>query len=123
MFIGDKEIEKTLGVENSEYTNIEFKDRTFANLSNKMFNASVSEVPLDASALQDKRAAEVVKDILSLLLEWDIEMGDLRYILDMCYNSTSNWKEYCEEQLWGSKVNVIRMSKIQEILNSTKDKK
>jgi len=117
MFIGDKKINAPKSVPDEIEFNVQFEDGIVVRMTKKMFEASVSEVPLDASALQDRRAAKVAGDILKLLLEWDIEMGDLKYILDLTYNSTVHWKEECEELLWQSKVNQIKLSKVNEVLD------
>ena len=66
---------------------VRYEDGGVELLSKKMFDAVISGEVCDASQLREKRIQPVVKDILIILREWGIKVGELSYMASLLNQS------------------------------------
>lgn len=119
MFIGDKEIDK---VENftvdGSRVNISFKDGSSAIMSKLLYDVSVSDSEVDASTLRDNQMFAVVKEILKVLLLWDINTGDVEYAMSLTQTSLAEWAKAADIKKWGKPRNKVTISELDNVLKN-----
>ena len=121
MHIGDKVIKKEHPIEvNGKITHvdIEFKDGSREVLSAKMIENSRTEQPIDASTLRELQLETLIKEILSLYLDWDIKLMDMHYVNSKVITSLEEWITSANTKLWGKKENSVRMSELDSVLRT-----
>lgn len=106
-FIGPKKIQSWRDLEETTPNGIAIREVNYEDgskewLSVKMFEACVSPEACDLSKLREKRVAPVIKELLVMLRDWGIKLGELPYLSALLNQSLDfNSKEaLCE--LWSS---------------------
>lgn len=116
MFIGEKEIEGQIpsGDKNVFVT---YKDGSSEIITKLMYDASITEEPLDPSALRDHQMKPIIIGIISLLLEYDVKASDVQYITALVITSLQEWEVEADKKLWnGVGKRQIKISDIDKVL-------
>lgn len=100
MYIGEKKV-KDSKVEDGK-VNVVFEDDSQATFTPKMFEASLSQEPLDATKLQERRIVAVQVSIMNVFLEWDMKLADISKLLQWSTNYLMDKHERADEKLWGN---------------------
>ena len=130
-FIGKKKIVKTKLTEEKtpkggDIIEVVYEDFTIEHLSKIMFEKCVSYESCDETILRDKRIFPVVEDVLSILCEWGIKVGELQYMSALLNRSLDNNSNQALLELlssWMTKpksLDDISMITIDRILKSHK---
>lgn len=98
MYLGSKKIQATEDLGNRVL--VKFKDGSQEELSKLMFEASKTSGPVDLTKLRDTRCHPVVEKIIAILLEWDVKMSEIDYILNLTASSLNMSQESASNLLW-----------------------
>ena len=121
MFIGLKAVDKV--AVRADFVYVTYDNGEAETLSKKMYDASLSESPQDDTALRDQYVEQVCKDILGVLLEWDVKTGDLESIYAKLQNTIHYNGREADKILWnGKNKRDVRFSDLDRVLKASKDK-
>lgn len=98
MYIGQKQIENTQRTNN--LVSVEYQDGTKEILSELMFDKIVSEEPCDLTALREKRIQPVVVEILKVMRNWGVKLGELEYLSILLQTSIEENQKAALKELW-----------------------
>lgn len=106
MFIGSKQIKQIIdGSENTPGGNqiqiVEFEDGSVERFSKLMLVEIQTDAAIDASTLRDKRIVPVVKQVLGVLMDWGIKMGELSFLSSLLNESLQFNEKQALLELWG----------------------
>ena len=116
MYVGDKKIKNQQ--ETDGRVRVTFEDDSTVTLTQKMFNASVSAEPLDATKLQERRVVAVQVEFMQLLLDWDMKLSDTPALLQWSANYLDQKHEFASEKLWGNKYKDRTIGDLEGILSA-----
>ena len=133
-FVGTQRIENQ--VEDGDYVVLTFKDGSSSRLSKKMFSISATRESTDLTNLWERQLSPVVKDILQTLLDWDVQLGQLDYLLNLLKTSIEHNnskaqvfpreniidKNKAQAILWNKKLDERTISDIDRVLKSVENK-
>ncbi len=91
-------IEKTAG--GFSLVQVEYEDKTIEWVSSKMLEKVVSDKSCDASELRDKRVTPIVQEILAMLRDWGIKLGELPYMSALLNQSLDFNQREAILELW-----------------------
>ena len=115
-YIGDKKIkEHSL---DSGRVKVVFEDGSETTFSQKMFDASVSQEPLDATGLQERRILAVQAEFMTLLLSWDMKLVDIHRMLTWTSNFLNDKHELADEKLWGNSITNRTIGNLERVLTA-----
>lgn len=97
-FIGPKQIESDI-IEKNLVT-VVYSDGTKEVLSKLMYDKVVSEEACDATALREKRIQLVVVEILTVMRNWGVKLGELDYLSILLNTSIEENQKEALKQLW-----------------------
>ena len=101
---------------------LEFTDGTKDEVASDLYFISETEEPIDATALRDKQIHAVAKEILDIILRFDIKLGEVDYLFQVAGTSLSENFKAANEKKWGGKDRMdIRMSDIDSVLKEGYD--
>ena len=115
MFIGEKLIKED--VKKDGRVEVTFEDDSRANFTKKMFDASFTLEPINASKLQERRILAVQAEFMQLLLDWEVKLSDLPPLLQWSANYIDQKHEFASEKLWGNKYNERTFGDLERILS------
>lgn len=87
-------------------------------LVKKMVAASVTEEKSSPSDLRDKRCFPIVAEILKVMLEWDVKIGEIDFICQRVIMSINESLKKADEVLWKKERNGQTMSDVDRVLRS-----
>lgn len=119
-FVGTQRIENQ--VEDGDYVVLTFKDGSSSRLSKKMFSISATRESTDLTNLWERQLSPVVKDILQTLLDWDVQLGQLDYLLNLLKTSIEHNNSKAQAILWNKKLDERTISDIDRVLKSVENK-
>ena len=104
-FIGNKKIKRVKELEDKTVggfaiVEVEYEDSTTEWISSPMLEKVVSDESCDASALRDKRVEPIVQEMLTLLRDWGVKLGELTYILSKLEQSLDYNSKQALLELW-----------------------
>lgn len=119
-FIGDLEIDKIEG--NKVYYKPLSDGSTPAaeEFAASMLNRIVTDEPLDASSLRDKRCFMVAAKILQVLFEENIYLDEVDYVLRRVIWSMQENEKLADEKIWGFPTGKRTMALLNKILVDSK---
>lgn len=103
MYIGSKKIENTKvdkSLDGLEVVVVEYEDGLKDVFSKLMYDNIASEQPCDATLLREKRVEPVVKEVLTVLRNWGIKMGELQYFSVVLNTSLQQNENEALKRLW-----------------------
>lgn len=98
MYIGPKHVENIQ--EKDGVVIVSYEDKTVETLSKRMYDATVSDEACDLTALRDKRMEPVAREVLGLLRDWGIKVGEIRYLSVLLDTSLSENEKAANVKLW-----------------------
>lgn len=120
-YYGDKEI-VSIGDENKDGLRlVTFKDGSFVELSNITISNAVTDKPLDATSLREKRCFPVVAEILKVLLNANVHVAEVDFIMSRVIMSINESCKVGNEKLWGASQEEQTMVQIQRVLMKEKE--
>ncbi len=110
--------------EDGDHVILQFKDGETMRLTKRMRDLSVTKKSIDTTQLWDRQLTPLVTDILTLMLELDVQVGDQQvgnqvdYILNLVKSSIIHNLEKAGDIIWGKPMTQRRMSDVNStILN------
>lgn len=91
-------------------------DGTKVLLSNKMIAEAVTNEPIDWTKLRDRRCFAVVKDILTVMLDWDIHIDEIEFVKARVTMSVNESLDQCDALLWNRPKGKQTMSDVDAVL-------
>jgi len=79
---------------------MEFTDHTFETISKKMFDVTVTDNASDATKMRELRVHPVAREVLQLLLDWDIKISEVEYLTTLVVESINKNIEEATKGLW-----------------------
>jgi len=117
-YYGDREIESISNEIEGGLYEVVFKDKTKVELSKGTISACVTDVPLDATSLRDKRCFPIVSEILKLFLEENVHIKEIDFICDRVIMSINESCKLGNAKLWGASEQDQTMAHVQRVLMS-----
>ena len=115
MYIGEKEIkEHSTGPDGWEI--VTFKDGSVARFPKRMYDASVSTKPEDASAYRDRRVMAVVSEVVALFLLWDLKISEIDYLFGLTSNFLNEKLDHANQKLWKKSVIERTINDINDVM-------
>jgi hypothetical protein len=105
MFIGEKKIKN---VDRTEETTaggvpivkVEYADDSIEFFSERMYEKIASKHSCSLSELRDNRIQPIVEEVLSLLRDWGVKVGELSYFSSMLNRSLDYNTNQATAELW-----------------------
>ena len=117
-FYGDKKIDRT--EEDGEHIILHFSDGTFARVSKKMHEISLTKKSTDLTALWDKQMAAVSAKTLAIWLEWDVKLSQIEYLFNILKSSIEHNLKKADDIAWGINQEDRTVSNVDDVLNKAK---
>lgn len=118
-YYGEKEIESSREDPcNPDRLILSFKGGSGIELSKLLANEVITNEPLDATKLRDKRCFPVVAQILNVLLNYDIHMSEIDFIYQRVIMSVNESIAKADGIIWGKDRNYRSMSDVDRVLRS-----
>lgn len=101
-YIGPSEIQSVEDIELSgkKFKKVTYKEGGVEVLSDMMFNEIVKDTSTSFEDLRNNRLYPVVNGILRVLLDWNIKVFELDYLLALTKTSVQMNEEAADEYLW-----------------------
>lgn len=113
-YIGEKKIkEHSL---DSGRVKVVFEDDSETTFPQKMFDASVSQEPLNEALLQERRILMVQAELMNSLLSWEMRLTDIQRMLQWSSNFLNDKHELADEKLWGNKISERTIGDLERVL-------
>lgn len=112
-YIGDKAIQS---FQDGERVDITFEDGTHLQLPKKMYEASHTFEPIDATKLQERRVLALIPEMMRLFLEWEICIQDIEVLFAWTSNLINNKLGTANEKLWGGSIKERNLADIERVL-------
>lgn len=120
LYIGEKLVVRQLGLD-GDRVEITFDDKSVVVFPRKMFEASYSFEPTDATELQKKRVIAVQAEFMTLLLSWDMKLQDIFVLLNWSNNYLNDKHELADEKLWGNTNRERTIGDLERVLQTKSD--
>lgn len=117
-FYGEKEIKDIKETGDVNFQELVFTDDTSIVLPKIMVVEAISDISLDPTKLRDKRCFPVVKNILEVMLKWDIHISEIDFIQQRVIMSINETTQKAENVLWKKDLQSIVMSDVNNVLMS-----
>ena len=85
-------------------------------LSNKMMVETVKNIATDLTQLRDDRCFPVVSNILKVLLEWNVKIDEIAFIVERCIMSINETDKKANEKVWNVTHEEKTMQHVQNVL-------
>ena len=120
-YYGDKEI-VSIGDKSVDGLHlVKFKDDTTTELSDLTISNAVTDKPIDATSLREKRCFPVVAEILKILLNANVHISEIDFITQRVIMSINESCRIGNEKLWGVSEQEQTMIQIQRVLIPEKE--
>ena len=115
-YYGDREIVKVGDVKENGLYEVKFSDGKSADLSKGTISACVTDAPVDATSLRDKRCFPIVSEILKLFLTENVHISEIDFICQRVIMSINESCKVGNEKLWGASERDQTMAHVQKVL-------
>ena len=89
-------------------------------ISKKMFDVVITDKPVDLTDLRTARLFPVVKEILQLMLDWDVKINEIEYVFTLVTTSFNvNFKQ-ASDIAWGTAEDERTMRDVESMIESSK---
>jgi len=120
MYIGKKKVKESH--ESDGRVKVIFEDGSEVAFTPKMFEASLSQEPLDDTLLQERRVVAVQTEIMKLLVDWDMKLVDIQRMYQMSANFIQQKHEFADEKFWGNTYLERTIGDIEKVFQRQSDK-
>lgn len=120
-FIGNKRIENE--EEQGDFVVLTFKDGSTARLAKCMLEVSATRSPVDDTALWDRQLTPVAKEILNVLMKWNVQLDQMSYLVNLLQTSLQKNSDEANEFLWGHPKEKRTMADINDVLNKKNEQR
>lgn len=116
-FYEDKKIKEVK--EDGNHVVLSFVDSKVPSLrlTKKMYDVSVTDAKSDATSVKRVQLHAVVKDILTIMLIWDIKVEDVNMLLNLIVQSLNENQKQAVDKLYGVKEEKRHLSDIDNVLS------
>lgn len=121
-FYGQKEIKDIKDCTDSNLQEVIFSDQSSITLPKVMIAATESETPTDPTTLRNKRCFPVAKEVLEVLLKWDVNINEIDFITQRVIMSINESLKKADEVLWKKPREEQTMSDVNNIMMSVPSK-
>ena len=110
MYIGLKQVKETTDEDAGEIklVHVEYLDGSRETLSKSMYDAVASEVECDLTQLREKRVKPVVANVLRVIRDWGMKVGELPYFSAVLNESLRTNEESALTELWRKFIPTIK---------------
>lgn len=115
-YIGNKEIEKIEGSVVYYKQGEGVKPPFVETFSEDVLKDIITEEPLDATGLRDKKCFPIVGKILDLLLKENVYISEVEYILQRLKQSINVNMDAADEKNWGVPTHLVTMKQLDDLL-------
>ncbi len=115
-YYGDREIDSIGDKKEDGLFTVTFTDKSVAELSQRSIAEVVTDSPIDATALRDKRCFPIVAEILKLFLDENVHIYDVDFICQRVIMSINESCKVGNAKLWGASEMEQTMSQIHKVL-------
>lgn len=123
LYYGEKKvISVTASTADTNRSEILFTDGSSINIPTKLLDISVTKNSGDLTKLWDKQTEAVTKEILKILLDYDLQLEQLDYLMNKLKNSIEMNIQDAGDILWGKKLSERRISDVNKVLLSINQK-
>lgn len=99
---------------------VKYKDGDTEIMTKALYKVGVTNEPSDLTTLRDKRMEPVIKDMMQVMLDYDIKpfepMNELDYILSGIKTSYNSNFQKADERKWGISADKLKFSDIDKCL-------
>src|SRR5882724_7396478 len=89
-YLGKERVTGTAKIEGTNDLQIAFADGTQRVMPERRFEAEKTATPIDLTALRERRVQGIVKDLLTILLGWDMPLVDFEHVVSTLGLSLDN---------------------------------
>jgi hypothetical protein len=114
-FYGDLEI-KNVEEQDKRFILHFVEDKSSISLTQKMYEVSLTDEVSNASTLQRTQLQNVAKDLLAVLLLWDVKIEEVNQLIDLTIYSLNQTQKQAVDKLYGIPAEERRMSHIDSVL-------
>lgn len=104
IYLGKEEVSNAAVQEGASDVTVTFKDGSVRVMPYRRFQAEQTDKPIDLTELRERRSQGIVQDILTVLLAWDMPLGDFEHVISLLGLSLDNLRNYADNSLWGKNV-------------------
>jgi len=115
-YYGDREILSISDAREDGLYEVRFTDGSSVELSKGTISECVTDKPLDATSLRDKRCFPVVAAILKLFLTENVHISEIDFITQRVIMSINESCKVGNEKLWGANEREQTMAHVQRVL-------
>lgn len=115
-FYGDREIDSIGDKKENGLFTVTFKDKSVAELSAGSITNVITDEPIDATTLRDKRCFPIVTEILKLFLDENVYIYDVDFITQRVIMSINESCKVGNAKLWGASEVEQTMSQVHKVL-------
>ena len=119
-YIGTREIEKVDMERGPNRVEVFYKhedDKPDSEIFSKtMYERTVSDEEVDASSLRDKRCFPVAGKILEIMLEENVYLSEVDYILQRVIWSFNDNQRKGDHKLWGVAEDKVTVQQLEDVL-------
>ena len=119
LYYGEKKIVSvTNGSNDPNRSEVLFTDGSSINIPTKLLEVSASKTAGDLTKLWDLQTEAVTKEILKIILDYDLQLEQLDYLINKIKNSIEMNLSDAGDVLWGKKLAERRLSDVDKVLLS-----
>jgi hypothetical protein len=127
-FIGPNKISKLTKIKRLTYFGkevyrVEYENGIIEERPKEIIEKIASKEKYDWTELRDRISKIVVEKILAILLEAEVKLEDIDYILQLTAKSLNTNLEQATEYMWGKKVYDRTIEDVQEVLTKYNNQK
>lgn len=119
-YFGPLKVRDILEPDENNLAIVLFEDGSSQLVNKEYFDAVSSDKPLDMTGFVNEKMNFLVPKILKVLLDYNIELDDIQYMVNKMHNSINMSLENAEATLWGKPISRRTMRDVDEVLMSKK---
>lgn len=119
-YFGPLKVKDVLNSDKKDLIVILFEDGSSELINKEMFDSVSKDTPVDLTDFVNEKMNFLVPKILSLLLVYNIELDDIKYMFRKLENSINMSLETAESVLWGKPIEKRTMLDVDNILQNKK---
>jgi len=124
-YLGPKEVLAVVKLDNktplgNELVEVCYKDGTKEILSKLILEASITNKPTDLTTLRNLRIFPVVKELLNVLLKWNVKINEVEFIVEIVKASINDNMDKASSILWKKNIYERTTLDVDTILRENK---
>jgi len=118
-YLGKERVTGTAKIEGTNDLQIAFADGTQRVMPERRFEAEKTAAPIDLTALRERRVQGIVKDLLTILLGWDMPLVDFEHVVSTLGLSLDNLEKHANNLHWGKNAQYdLNMSDLDKLIKT-----